>query len=231
MTAEFEERSKIRSGELEAMHMAKAVNLLRQAATAAHSKALQKLAQEIGTFDGPFDKIKSMIQKMIYRLMSEQKDEDEHKLWCDEEVSKSTESKDDKDEKVALLNKKISEMDATIKLLMKQITENEAKVKSIAEYMETETALRDENHAEIEATIKDAQDAQAALTSAITVLKEFYKESGMIPKEPWEFLQTASQRDVEIPEKPSTWDASYTGTRRPAERRRGHPHHLGGDDA
>merc|ERR1719379_2185506 len=116
---------------------AKAVNLLRKAASEAHSQSLQKLAQEISTFEGPFDKIKSMIQKMIYRLMSEQKDEDEHKLWCDEEVSKSTESKDDKDEKVALLNSKISEMDSTIKLLMKQIMENEKKVKDIAEYIKS----------------------------------------------------------------------------------------------
>ena len=54
-------------------------------------------------------------------------DEDEHKLWCDEEVSTSTESKANKDEKAALLQYKISEMDATIKLLMKQITENDAK--------------------------------------------------------------------------------------------------------
>merc|ERR1719258_726466 len=36
----------------------------------------------------------------------------------------------------------------------------------------------------------------------------------MIPKEPWEFLQTGS-RDVELPEKPSTWDSSYTGTADP----------------
>merc|ERR1719271_1362814 len=35
----------------------KAVNLLKKAATHAHSKALQKLAQEISTYDGPFDKI------------------------------------------------------------------------------------------------------------------------------------------------------------------------------
>merc|ERR1719262_1390470 len=60
----------------------KAVNLLKTAASMAHSKALQKLAQEISTFDGPFDKIKQMIQKMIFRLMSEQKDEDDHKNWC-----------------------------------------------------------------------------------------------------------------------------------------------------
>ena len=61
----------------------KAVNLLREAAREAHSKSLQKLAQEISTYDGPFDKIKAMIEKMIFRLMGEQKDEDEHKLWCE----------------------------------------------------------------------------------------------------------------------------------------------------
>merc|ERR1719174_150154 len=193
---------------------AKAVNLLRKAAGAAHSKSLQKLAQEISAFDGPFDKIKAMMQKMIFRLMGEQKDEDEHKLWCDMETEKSTESKDDKADKKAILTTKVEEMDAAIKLLVKQITENNAKVKTITEYQETETTLRDENHAEILATIKDAQDAQNALTDAIAVLKDFYKESGMIPKEPWEFLQTSS-RDVELPESPATWDSSYTGTADP----------------
>merc|ERR1719230_1220231 len=190
--AEWDERTKIRNGEIEAMAMAKkilakvagvrnpdeheiptkallestalvgsdtadlsafkgvsflqaddpktkAVNLLRKAAGATHSKSLQKLAQELSTFDGPFDKIKAMIQKMIFRLMGEQKDEDEHKLWCDMETEKSTESKDDKTEKVNLLNHKIAEMDATIKLLAKQIVENNKKVASIKEYQETET--------------------------------------------------------------------------------------------
>merc|ERR1719235_1124501 len=67
---------------------AKAVNLLRRSATALHNKALEKLAQQISTYDGPFDKIKAMIQKMIFHLMGEQKDEDEHKLWCDMETEK-----------------------------------------------------------------------------------------------------------------------------------------------
>merc|ERR1719443_2624962 len=75
-------------------------------------KALDKLAREISTYDGPFDKIKATIEKMIFRLMGEQKDEDEHKLWCDMETEKSTESKDDKTEKVNMFNRKIAEMDA-----------------------------------------------------------------------------------------------------------------------
>jgi chromosome segregation ATPase len=181
----------------------------------AHSKALQKLAQEISTFDGPFDKIKQMIQKMIFRLMSEQKDEDDHKNWCDMEMEKSTESKEDKDEKVKMLTKKVAEHDAAIKKLIKQITENNDKAADITKYMEEETELRNENHAEIEATIKDSQDAQAAVTQATQVLKDFYKESGMVAKEPWEFVQISSHRGVDLPDSPDTWDSSYTGVTDP----------------
>merc|ERR1719240_1295860 len=127
----------------------KAVNLLKKAASVAHSKALQKLAQEIATYDGPFDKIKQMIQKMIFRLMSEQKDEDDHKNWCDMEMEKSTESKDDKDEKVQMLKKKVAEHDAAIKKLIKAITENNDKAASITTYMEEETELRNEIQARL----------------------------------------------------------------------------------
>merc|ERR1719194_165830 len=198
---------------------AKAVNLLKKAATASHSKALQKLAQEISTYDGPFDKIKQMIQKMIFRLMSEQKDEDDHKNWCDMETEKSTESKEDKDEKIKMLKKKVAEHDAAIKKLIKQITENNDKAATLTKYMEEETELRNENHAEIEATIKDSQDAQAAVTQATQVLKDFYKESGMIAKEPWEFVQISSHTHkvfgVDLPDSPDTWDSSYTGVTDP----------------
>merc|ERR1719310_1627314 len=96
----------------------KAVNLLRQAAQRGHSKALQDLAEQLRTYDGPFDKIKGMMQKMIFRLMSEQKDEDDHKNWCDLETEKNTESKADKDGKMKDLSSKIGEMDSAIKVLV-----------------------------------------------------------------------------------------------------------------
>merc|ERR1719428_1562474 len=125
------------------------------------------------------------------------------------------ESKDDKDEKVTMLKKKIAEEDAAIKKLVKAITENNDKVAEIKGYMEQETELRNENHAEIEATIKDSQDAQAAVTQATQVLKDFYKESGMIAKEPWEFVQLSASRGVDLPDSPDTWDSSYTGVTDP----------------
>merc|ERR1719199_578551 len=92
-----------------------AINLLKAAANrkgAVHVKALSQLASQLMTFDGPFDKLKSMIQKMIFRLMAEQKDEDDHKNWCDLEVEKSTEAKEDKDQKQTTFTRKIENMDA-----------------------------------------------------------------------------------------------------------------------
>jgi len=194
----------------------KAVNLLRQAAKGAHAGSLMKFAEKIAAYDGPFDKIKQMIQKMIFRLMAEQKDEDDHKNWCDLETEKSTESKDDKSEKANMMKIKIEEMDAEIKKAMKKITENQDKVADLEKYVEEETELRTENHAEIVLTIKDAEDGQGAVANAISVLKDFYKESGMIAKEPWEFIQTGT-KGVTLPDEPSTWDSSYTGVADPKE--------------
>jgi len=208
-----------------------AIQALMKAANgtaAVHKKALAQLASQLMTFDGPFDKLKSMIQKMIFRLMAEQKDEDDHKNWCDLEVEKSTESKEDKDAKQVAFTKKLEAMDKAVKKLAEKIVQNEDKAVAIAKSMKEETALREENHESNMITIKDAKDAQAALNNAIGVLTDFYKESGMIAKEPWEFIQVKASHktvsahkmstqthDVELPDSPSTWDSSYTGTTDP----------------
>jgi hypothetical protein len=202
---------------------AEAIRLLKAATNrtgAVHVKALNQLAAQLMTFDGPFDKLKSMIQKMIFRLMDEQRDEDAHKDWCDLEVERSTATKEDLDEKKTRFTKKLTAMDKAVKKAIKKIKENDEKVQTLTEHMKTETDLRNDNHKDILITIKDSKDAQAALTNAISVLTAFYKESGMIAKEPWEFVQTGSEvrrapESVELPDSPSTWDASYTGTTDP----------------
>jgi len=191
-----------------------AVNLLRQAAKSGHSKSLQDLAEQLRTYEGPEDRIigsNGMIQKMIFRLMSEQKDEDDHKNWCDVETEKNTEMKDDKQMKMRKQKNTIKSLDAAIKALVQELSENNRKVSEIKQHQATETDLRDENHKEILATIKDSQDAQAAVAQATAVLQDFYKNSGETPKEPWEFVQTGSQ----IPSSPSTWDSSYSGVAEP----------------
>jgi hypothetical protein len=80
----------------------KAINLLRATARVTHSKVLERIAQQINLNKGaPFQKVVNMIQKMIFRLMDEQTNEDNHKNWCDNELSKAEESsKDDKTDEI-----------------------------------------------------------------------------------------------------------------------------------
>merc|ERR1719329_943423 len=86
----------------------KAVALLKEAAEDSHSRALERLAQEVAShLNGPFDQVNNMIEKMIFRLMDEQKQEDEHKNWCDQEISKTNTMKNDKEEKIKDLKAEI----------------------------------------------------------------------------------------------------------------------------
>merc|ERR1719321_1281409 len=71
------------------------VTVLRKVKRGKNTVALSKLADKIEKLGGTqmpgsgmFDSIKNMIQKMIFHLMDEQKNEDEHKHWCDKEITK-----------------------------------------------------------------------------------------------------------------------------------------------
>merc|ERR1719160_676630 len=84
-------------------------------------------------------------------------------------------------------------------------------IAEIEAHVEKSTDIRNEGKSENAISLKDSQDAQAAVANAVSVLEEFYKESGQVKKEEWEFIQ----RGVDLPEEPSTWDSGYTGVSDP----------------
>jgi len=185
----------------------KAVALLRAAAKDAHSRALEQLAVEVSAhLNGPFDAVNNMIQKMIFRLMDEQKQEDEHKLWCDQEIEKTNTMKEDKEDKIKELNADIKSEKAAVAKLTEEIKNADKMVSDITSFVKEATEIRNTGKKENALAIKDSQDAQTAVANAIAVLTAFYKESGSVPKEPWEFIQAP----VKLPENPKTWDSSYT---------------------
>merc|ERR1719473_1384465 len=117
-----------------------------------------------------------------------------------------------------LLDAKIATASAEVAELTQGISEEEKAASDLTTYMEEERELRSENKEENEATIKDAKAAQQAIADATAVLKGFYKESGMIAKEPYEFIQTKARQpeaEVSLPDKPEQWDSSYTGVTDP----------------
>merc|ERR1719174_2729598 len=116
-----------------------------------HSKKLKRLAQQITThLTGPFDEINPMIQKMIFQLMAEQKDEDDHKNWCDMELEKSTESQKDKSEKKSALEDDIADAEAKVQDLTMKIAELEKEAADVTAEIKQATELRTEEKAENE---------------------------------------------------------------------------------
>jgi hypothetical protein len=190
----------------------RAVNLLREKARITHSKALARMAQELSAhMDDPFGKVNNMIEKMIFQLMNEQTDEDNHKDWCDQEMEKTNTSRVQKTTKVEELTAKIDEATGHAAQLTSDIEAADAMVAEIVAFVKEATEIRALGKKENKVAIEDAEDAQKAVADAVAVLEQFYKESGMVATESWEFVQ----RKVDLPENPETWDAGYTGVADP----------------
>merc|ERR550537_1745171 len=190
----------------------KIVTLLRKAG----KKDLTKLADAIARTEeqpigsGTFDQIKNMIQKMIFHLMSEQKDEDDHKNWCDTETSKTNKMKEDKEATEAALTADINALTTEIDQLGRDIVDNENQISQLNAAIEENTATRNEEKAENAATVKDAEEAQTAVANAIAVLTDFYKSTGAVDKEAWEAFTQLKEvrrpRGSEAPPEPQVWE-------------------------
>jgi len=148
---------------------------------------------------------------MIFRLMDEQKQEDEHKLWCDKEIEKTKTMQDDKNEKISDLKAEIKVENGEVAKLTNEIAAATKMINDIDTFVKEATEIRNTGKKENALAIKDAQQAQNSLSDAIAVLTAFYKKSGEIAKEPWEFIQ----KPVNLPKNPATWDSEYTGVSDP----------------
>jgi hypothetical protein len=184
----------------------KAVVLLKEAAKDTHSQALERLAVQVAAhLSGPFDDVNNMIEKMIFRLMDEQKQEDEHKDWCDEEIMKTEVMREDKNQKIKDLALEIRLATSKETSLEGRINRTNDDISAIVTFVKESTEIRQIGKRENKLALKDAQDAQTALTNAISVITAFYKDTGKIPKEPWEFIQ---RTPVTLATDPPTWSDS-----------------------
>merc|ERR1719326_648218 len=138
-----------------------ALNLLRSKARIMHSRTLAKMAQQLAAHLGdPFKDVNNMIEKMIFHLQAEQTDEDNHKAWCDQEISKTETSRSNKEEKIDELTKKIEAAEATVQELTDDIADADEMIDKINAFIKESTEIRATGKKENTAAIEDAQQAQ-----------------------------------------------------------------------
>merc|ERR550514_1593104 len=149
---------------------------LKDKAKQINSRVLSALAVHVP--DDPFKKVKKMIKDLITRLMEEANEEATHKGWCDQELSTNAQTRKEKTVKVETLHAEIDELEASVSQLSEEIAELTQAVAELDAAMAKATELREEEKAKNAETIADAQDAQVAVSQALTVLKEFYAKAG-----------------------------------------------------
>jgi len=140
------------------------------------SRVLSLVAQRIES--DPFVKVKKMIKDLITKLMEEANEENEHKGWCDEELSTNEQTRKEKTAGVEALHAQIDELEASIAKLTEDMADATQAIADLDAATAKATDLRNAEKAKNIDTIADSKEAQTAVAQALAVLKDFYAKAG-----------------------------------------------------
>jgi len=166
----------------------------------ANSQLLSLVAQKVS--EDPFKKVKKMIKDLIVKLMEEATAEAEQKGWCDTELTTNKQTRDSKSADVANLKSEVEQLTAEIAQLTQDISDLQAAIKELDEAVAKASSDRQAAKEKNAATIKEAKEAQEAVSQALAVLKEFYAKAA-------ESTALAQQKAAE--DQPETFDKPYQG--------------------
>jgi len=127
--------------------------------------------------EDPFGKVKKMIKDMIVKLMEEANAEADHKGFCDTELATNKQTREIKSSEVDELSANLEETQAHLEKLTTEIAELSDAMSATKASQSEATNLRQEEKKTNTATIADAKAAQAAVSKATKVLKEFYGQA------------------------------------------------------
>jgi chromosome segregation ATPase len=109
--------------------------------------------------------------------MEQANEEASAKHWCDAELSTNKQTRDTKTDGVTELTTEKDKLTADIAKLGEEIAELTQAIAEIDAAVAQATLTRSEEKATNEETVKDAQEAQTAVSQALSVLKEFYRKA------------------------------------------------------
>jgi len=124
--------------------------------------------------EGPFGKVKGLIEDMIARLEKEAAEEADAKAFCDKETSESKAKQAELTAKSDKYGVRIEKATATIAELKEQIKTIQAQMAEMDADQAEATSIRTKEHDEYVKASKDYKDSAEAVANAISVLQEYY---------------------------------------------------------
>jgi len=158
------------------------VTLLKRLAQQHHSTALTQLASRVSAVlkfgaaggDDVFAKVKGLIQDMIDRLSKEASAEATEKAFCDKEMAKTAEKKEDLNADVAKLTSKIDMAAARSAKLKDEVKTLHAELAELAKSQAQMDKIRQEENASFLQAKSDLEQGLAGVRQAIEVLRDYY---------------------------------------------------------
>jgi len=155
-----------------------AVKLLKNMGRKYSSYGLLELANKASS--DPFGKVRGLINGMINKLEKQAQEEATHESFCQEELAKSTKSKETKENRADKYQTRIDQAKAGIQDLKSSIADLQSELSDIASATKKATAIRNRENSDYKKASKDYRESIEAVTSAIATLTDFYRGSSFI---------------------------------------------------
>jgi len=185
-----------------------ALALLRSPRRPAHPQldliALALQGKKIG-----FDKVIKMIDNMVDTLAKEQKDDDDKKVYCDEQFDLSDDKKKSLEGKISDSETAIDELTGSIDTTKEEIEALEDGIRALDKSVAEATEQRKKEHEDYEAEKATNTKAKELLGFAMDRLNKFYNPKLAKPSALVQIAQHNMKESVAPPPPPETFDG-YT---------------------
>ena len=161
------------------------VRQIRDLANKEHTPELAQLASRVAAAvqhgvthgEDPFAKVKGLISDLITKLEQEASADASRKAYCDEELSETTEKKEDKESDIAKLTSSIDVKSSTSTKLKEEIAALQTSLSELASYQAEMDALRKEEHAAYLQSKADMEMGLQGVSLALQALREYYAKT------------------------------------------------------